>query len=98
MTKADGVAYFVLNTYFSSWYALIMACYALNGWTSSKDIISIAELTRLSKTLPYWYALLICSLVVMGSAVDVFITSKRSGKSAGQAQLAVAVGKKTNSV
>eukprot|EP00553_Chaetoceros_curvisetus_P012654 CAMPEP_0204636432 /NCGR_PEP_ID=MMETSP0717-20131115/33933_1 /ASSEMBLY_ACC=CAM_ASM_000666 /TAXON_ID=230516 /ORGANISM="Chaetoceros curvisetus" /LENGTH=482 /DNA_ID=CAMNT_0051655467 /DNA_START=180 /DNA_END=1628 /DNA_ORIENTATION=+ len=72
-TKADGIAYRALNTYFSSWYALFMSVYTLNQWTSAKDILSIHELTRLSDTLPYWYGLFLCSLIEMGSAADVYV-------------------------
>ena len=93
MTRADGIAYRVLNTYFSSWYALIMSVLTMNNWSSEKDIISIHELTRLSKTLPYWYALLLSSLVEMGSAADVLATLQRRGdKSATKAKYAVIVG------
>lgn len=73
MTRADGIAYRVLNTYFSAWYSLIMSSYTLNLWCMEKEIISLKELTRLSKTLPYWYALLLCSVVEMGSAADVLV-------------------------
>jgi hypothetical protein len=73
MTKADGIAYRVLNTYFSSWYALVMSVYTFNQWCVEKEIISVKELTRLSKTLPYWYALFVFSVVEMGSAADVLV-------------------------
>ena len=92
MTKADGIAYRVLNTYFSSWYSLFMCIYTLNKWTSAKDIISIKELTQLSKTLPYWYCLLLSSLVEMGSATDVLVTLKRREYSPSKAYYAVIVG------
>ncbi len=92
MTKANGIAYRVLNTYFSSWYTLFMCVYTLNKWTSSKDIISIKELTQLSKTLPYWYCLLISSLVEMGSAADVFVTLRQKGYSTSRAYYPIIVG------
>jgi hypothetical protein len=72
MTKAGGVAYNVLNTYFSCWYTLGMAVWTLNRWSAAKDIISIHELTRLSETLKFWYILFFASVVEMGSAADVF--------------------------
>jgi hypothetical protein len=92
MTKADGIAYRVLNTYFSSWYSLFMCIHTLNEWTSAKDIISIKELTQLSKTLPYWYCLLLASLVEVGSAADVVATLKRRDLTPSIAYYAVIVG------
>jgi hypothetical protein len=95
MTRADGIAYRVLNTYFSSWYALIMCLYTLNQWCVEKEIISIKDLTRLSKTLPYWYALFIFSVVEVGSAADVLVKLRiRNIDIAGESkgEYAVAVG------
>lgn len=73
LTKADGIAFRALNTYFSAWYALGMTAWTLNKWSSSKDILSMQELTRLSVTLPYWYGLLISSLITVGSAADTLV-------------------------
>lgn len=79
LTKADGIAYRALNTYFSAWYALGMTVWTLNKWSSSKDILSMQELTRLSVTLPYWYGLLLSSLITVGSAADtLFLLDKYS--------------------
>lgn len=72
-TKADGIAYRALNTYFSAWYALGMTAWTLNKWSASKDILSFQELTRLSDTLPYWYGVLISSTVTLGSAADTLV-------------------------
>ena len=74
MTRAGGIAYRVLNTYGSAWYALAQSILTLNQWSKDKDIISMEELMRLSQTLKYWYMLLIASLVEMGSAIDVLRT------------------------
>jgi len=76
-TKANGIGYVALNTYFSSWFSLIMSVYTLDQWTSAKDIISIHELTHLSVTLKYWYMLFIVSLIEVGSAVDVLVVLAR---------------------
>jgi hypothetical protein len=73
MTRANGIAYKILNSYFSCWYTLGLSIRTLNQWSTAKDIISIHELTRLSKTLPYWYILFFASLIEMGSAADVFL-------------------------
>jgi hypothetical protein len=72
MTRAGGIAYTMLNSYFSCWYTLVVSIYTLNQWMSEKDIISIHELTRLSETLSYWYILFFASLIEMGSAADVY--------------------------
>lgn len=77
MTRSDGIAYDVLNIYFSSWYTLAVCFMTLNEWSASKDIISIHELTRLSATLPCWYILLVSSLVEMCSAAESFSSTKR---------------------
>mmetsp|Transcript_12681 Transcript_12681/g.18490 ORF Transcript_12681/g.18490 Transcript_12681/m.18490 type:complete len:328 (+) Transcript_12681:86-1069(+) len=92
LTRAGGIAYRVLNTYFSAWYALFMSVYTLNEWSSAKDIISIHELTRLSSTLPYWYALLITSLISTGSAIDVLVKLEKNDIVLGKAEYAVVVG------
>jgi len=76
MTRAGGVAYRVLNTYTSAWFALSQTILTLNQWSKDKDIISLEELMRLSQTLKYWYMLLLASLVEMGSAIDVLRTVK----------------------
>lgn len=95
MTRADGIAYRVLNTYFSSWFAFVMCVVTLNQWCVEKEIISIKELTRLSQTLPYWYALFVFSVVEMGSAADVLVKlNTRNIDIAGESkgEYAVAVG------
>lgn len=74
MTRAGGIAYRVLNTYTSAWFALAQTILTLNQWSKDKDIISLEELMRLSQTLKYWYMLLLASLVEMGSAIDVLRT------------------------
>lgn len=71
MTRAGGIAYRALNIYFSSWFSLGWSFYTLNEWSAAKDIISFEELTHLSATLSSWYALLVSSLVTMGSAAQI---------------------------
>jgi hypothetical protein len=61
-----------------------------------KELISMKELTRLSQTLPYWYALLLFSVVEMGSAVDVLVKLRTrnidiAGESKGEYAVAVGV-------
>jgi len=92
MTKAGGVAYQVLNTYFSAWYTLFMCFKTLDEWSTSKDIISIKELTRLSNTLPYWYVLLVTSLIEMGSAADIYVNVGRNQLKSDGAEYSVIVG------
>lgn len=92
-TKANGIGYVALNTYFSSWFSLIMSVYTLDQWTSAKDIISIHELTRLSVTLKYWYMLFIVSLIEVGSAGDVLaVLTRGSFIDDGKGAYAVLVG------
>mmetsp|Transcript_11675 Transcript_11675/g.17139 ORF Transcript_11675/g.17139 Transcript_11675/m.17139 type:complete len:333 (+) Transcript_11675:168-1166(+) len=71
-THADGVAYQATNIYISSWLSLIACVYTLDLWSGSLDIVTIKELTSLSLTLPGWYTLFFGSLVVLGSAADVY--------------------------
>jgi nitrate reductase NapE component len=95
MTRAGGIAYRVLNTYGSAWFALGQSILTLDHWSKDKDIISIQELTGLSQTLKYWYVLLIVSLVEMGSAVDVLVAvtkNEQDYNSTGKVEYAVAVG------
>ncbi len=95
MTKAGGIAYNVLNTYFSCWYTLGLTIWTLDKWSASKDIISIHELTRLSATLPYWYILFFTSVVEMGSAANLFTRFDALGISSGtegKREYSIAVG------
>ena len=70
LTRPGGLAYYASNIYFSSWLSLASCVYTLDQWSSSKDIISIEELTQLSATLSSWYALFLFSIVCFGSAVS----------------------------
>mmetsp|Transcript_22260 Transcript_22260/g.25774 ORF Transcript_22260/g.25774 Transcript_22260/m.25774 type:complete len:360 (-) Transcript_22260:127-1206(-) len=92
MTRAGGIAYGVLNTYFSCWYTLGLSVWTLNQWSEAKDIISIHELVRLSETLPFWYILLIASVVEMGSAADAFNHYDSTLKNHAKKGYSVAVG------
>uniref|UniRef100_A0A7S4N783 MARVEL domain-containing protein n=1 Tax=Odontella aurita TaxID=265563 RepID=A0A7S4N783_9STRA len=80
ITRADGIAYHALNIYFTSWGSACACAYTLNEWGSAKDIISVHELTRLSATLPAWYVLFLSSLVLTGTAADVFEWMKQLSK------------------
>ena len=85
LTRPAGLAYFATNIYFSSWLALISCVYTLDRWSSSKDIISIQELTQLSATLKSWYTLFLTSLVCFGSGVSMHIyfgQQRNSGETA----------------
>ena len=64
----------------------------LDEWSTSKDIISIKELTRLSNTLPYWYVLLVTSLIEMGSAADIYVNVGRNQLKSDGAEYSVIVG------
>jgi len=70
-TQVRGIAYRVLNIYFSSWSSWAMSLYTLNLWSSKKDILSWAELTGVSVTLKGWYVLLWSSLTVTFTSVNV---------------------------
>jgi hypothetical protein len=72
ITRAGGVAYEATNIYLSSWLSLGACVHALNWWSGSMDIVTLRELTRLSTTLSGWYALFFSSLVVLGSAGDLY--------------------------
>mmetsp|Transcript_33090 Transcript_33090/g.98438 ORF Transcript_33090/g.98438 Transcript_33090/m.98438 type:complete len:330 (-) Transcript_33090:187-1176(-) len=72
ITRAGGIAYKALNIYFSSWGSWFACGYTLNEWGIAKDIISVQELTHISATLPAWYVLFFSSIVLTGSAADVF--------------------------
>ena len=91
MTQAGGVAYTILNTYFSCWYTLGMSVWTLDKWTAAKDIISIHQLTRLSKTLPYWYILFFASIVATGSSIDLF-ARMNDVNTAGKKEYSISVG------
>jgi hypothetical protein len=71
-TQVNGVAYLAMNIYLSCWSTLVSCVYTLNKWSTAKDILSIAELTGVSATLKSWYVLFLSSLVVMGTAFDLF--------------------------
>jgi hypothetical protein len=79
MTHTNGIAYKANNIYFSSWLTFFSCCYTLNEWSGSKDIITIQELTALSGTLRGWYCLLFSSIVVMGSASDIYANLSQNG-------------------
>ncbi|KAL7465859.1 hypothetical protein ACHAXS_006173 [Conticribra weissflogii] len=70
MTKAGGIAYEALNVYFSSWASLFSSIHLLDLWGGEKDILTIRELTRLSITLPAWWAVFWSSIVTFASAAD----------------------------
>ena len=72
-TQVGGVAYLVLNVYWSAWGSLAASIYTLNEWSTSRDILSLDELTGLSATLPSWYVLMLSSMVVTGSSLDMLI-------------------------
>ena len=73
LTQVNGIAYVANNIYFSSWLTLFSCIYTLNKWSTSKDILSIAELTGVSATLKSWYVLFVSSLVVLGTSVDLTV-------------------------
>lgn len=92
LTRPAGLAYFATNIYFSSWSALISCVYTLNKWSSSKDIISIQELTQLSATLKSWYCLFLTSLVCFGSSISMNIYfGARNEAHGGETAFAVAL-------
>lgn len=93
LTRPAGLAYYAINIYFSSWLALISCVYTLDQWSSSKDIISIQELTSLSATLKSWYTLFLTSLVCFGSAISLHIYFfRRAQQHSGETAFAVALG------
>lgn len=90
-THSDSVAYQATNIYISSWLSLIACVYTLNLWSGSKDIVTIKELTSLSLTLPSWYTLFLGSLVVLGSAADIY-TSLSSEQLKSSAAFGISLG------
>ena len=64
ITRSAGIAYVANNIYFSAWLSLFSCIYTLNEWSTSKDILSLAEMTGLSATLKSWWILFLSSLVV----------------------------------
>ncbi|KAL7563305.1 hypothetical protein ACA910_016665 [Epithemia clementina (nom. ined.)] len=72
-TQVDGIAYMANNVYFSSWLTLALCIYTLNEWSTEKDILSIEELTSISETLASWYMLLLGSLVVTGTSIQLWL-------------------------
>ena len=73
ITQVRGIAYLTLNIYFSVWLILISFVYTLNKWSTSKDILSIAELTGISTTLKSWYVIFISSMVVTGTSINMLV-------------------------
>mmetsp|Transcript_20402 Transcript_20402/g.40407 ORF Transcript_20402/g.40407 Transcript_20402/m.40407 type:complete len:384 (-) Transcript_20402:234-1385(-) len=91
MTKAGGIAYEALNVYFSSWASLFSSIHLLDLWGGEKDVLTIRELTRLSITLPAWWAVFWSSIVTFASAADAIrIVQTPSAKKS--CEFAVAVG------
>lgn len=72
-TQAHGMAYLVLNIYFSSWLCLAASVFTLDSWSSKRDLLSLKELTGVSVTLKSWYILLVASLVVLGTAINLHL-------------------------
>ena len=90
-TKAGSIAYETLNVYLSSWGSLFCCIYGLDRWGAEKEVMTVHELTRLSSTLPWWWAVFFSSIVVFGSAADASkIVQTESAK--GSCQFAVAEG------
>jgi hypothetical protein len=73
MTQVKGIAYLMLNVYFSVWFILISFVYTLNKWSTAKDILSIRELTGVSATLKSWYIVFLSSMVVTGTSINMLI-------------------------
>jgi hypothetical protein len=73
ITQVRGIAYLMLNIYFSVWCILISFVYTLNKWSTAKDILSIRELTGVSATLKSWYVVFLSSMVVTGSSINMLI-------------------------
>ncbi|KAG7345309.1 hypothetical protein IV203_032840 [Nitzschia inconspicua] len=69
ITKPGGIAYVASNIYYSAWVSLVSCVYTLNGWSTEKDILSIAEMTNISTTLRSWYLHFLSACVVFGSSV-----------------------------
>lgn len=72
-TSVNGIAYNANNIYYSSWVSLVACGYLLNAWSSSKDILSYAELTGISLTLPSWYTCWFYSIVVLFTSLDMLV-------------------------
>lgn len=72
LTQVQGIAYTVLNVYFSAWLCLAAALYTLNHWSTKQDILSWAEMTSVSATLKSWYILWLASLVVLGTSINYY--------------------------
>lgn len=73
ITQVKGIAYLVFNVYISSWTGLASAVYTLNKWSTKHDILSIQELTGISVTLKSWYVLLLSSIVVLGTSINIYV-------------------------
>lgn len=73
ITQVRGIAYSVLNVYFSSWLTTISCLYTLNKWSTAKDILSFRELTGVSATLKSWYILFVSSMVVTGTSINMIV-------------------------
>mmetsp|Transcript_8169 Transcript_8169/g.20095 ORF Transcript_8169/g.20095 Transcript_8169/m.20095 type:complete len:343 (-) Transcript_8169:423-1451(-) len=70
MTRAGSIGYASMNIYFSAWAALFACLDALNRWGGEKDILTLRQLTSISKTLPGWWIVFWASVIVLGSAAD----------------------------
>jgi hypothetical protein len=90
LTRAGGLAYRTLNTYFSSWMAFAVTAHTLNEWAAEKDIISIQELTALSATLKSWYTLFFSSMIILGSSAN--LHPKINGAHQDEASFAISLG------
>lgn len=54
-----------------------MSVYTFNEWLAENDLLSWKELTSLSLTLPYWFAVFMISIIEFGTAGDVLVKLKR---------------------
>jgi len=68
ITRPGGIAYTVSNIYYSAWLTVVACVYTLNEWSTSKDILSIAEITSVSFTLRYWWIHFTAAFVVFVSS------------------------------
>jgi len=94
ITQVQGVAYLTLNIYFATWFTLGACLYTLNEWSAAKDYLSFEELTSVSATLKSWWVLLLSSLVVTGTSINVLglVSDPATNISHPDAALGVAAG------
>jgi hypothetical protein len=78
-TQVQGIAYTVLNVYFSAWLSLASVLYTLNQWSSKRDLLSWHEVTGVSATLKSWYILWIASVVVFGTSLNFHVLNFDNG-------------------